>query len=88
MDEFLFCYEPCQIALSSGFWTFKNCDADTRIVQGCLRLIGSRRTDISSYVVTTGRGFHKRILGNLSKSVGRGGLLRHLVCVFPLTFMF
>ena len=24
VDEFLFCYEPCQIALSRGFWTFKN----------------------------------------------------------------
>jgi hypothetical protein len=34
VDEFLFCYEPCQIALSWGFWTFKNRDADTRIVQG------------------------------------------------------
>ena len=32
VDEFLFCYEPCQIALSPGFWTFKNRDADTRIV--------------------------------------------------------
>jgi hypothetical protein len=34
VDEFLFCYEPCQIALSRGFWTFKNRDANTRIVQG------------------------------------------------------
>ena len=32
VDEFLFCYEPCQIALSRGFWTFKNQDANTRIV--------------------------------------------------------
>jgi hypothetical protein len=34
VDEFLFCYKPCQIALSRGFWTFKNRDANTRIVQG------------------------------------------------------
>uniref|UniRef100_A0A2N9H8B0 Uncharacterized protein n=1 Tax=Fagus sylvatica TaxID=28930 RepID=A0A2N9H8B0_FAGSY len=33
-DEFLFCYEPCQIALSRGFWTFKNRDANSRVVQG------------------------------------------------------
>ena len=32
VDEFLFCYEPCHIALSSGFWTFKHRDTDTRIV--------------------------------------------------------
>uniref|UniRef100_A0A2N9I6F6 Uncharacterized protein n=1 Tax=Fagus sylvatica TaxID=28930 RepID=A0A2N9I6F6_FAGSY len=34
VDEFLFCYEPCQIALSRGFWTFKNRDAHTKVVQG------------------------------------------------------
>ena len=31
VDEFLFCYEPCQIALSQGFWTFKNHDANTTV---------------------------------------------------------
>ena len=34
MDEFIFCYEPCQIAQSKGFWTFKHCDVNTKIVQG------------------------------------------------------
>uniref|UniRef100_A0A2N9ILQ2 Transposase (putative) gypsy type domain-containing protein n=1 Tax=Fagus sylvatica TaxID=28930 RepID=A0A2N9ILQ2_FAGSY len=34
VDEFLFCYEPVQIALSRGFWTFKNRDANSRVVQG------------------------------------------------------
>jgi hypothetical protein len=34
VDEFLFCYDPCQIALSRGFWTFKNRDANIRIIQG------------------------------------------------------
>uniref|UniRef100_A0A2N9FSN6 Uncharacterized protein n=1 Tax=Fagus sylvatica TaxID=28930 RepID=A0A2N9FSN6_FAGSY len=34
VDEFLFCYEPCQIALSPGFWTFKYRDMETRIVHG------------------------------------------------------
>uniref|UniRef100_A0A2N9HN00 Transposase (putative) gypsy type domain-containing protein n=1 Tax=Fagus sylvatica TaxID=28930 RepID=A0A2N9HN00_FAGSY len=34
VDEFLFCYEPAQIALSRGFWTFKNRDANSRVVQG------------------------------------------------------
>uniref|UniRef100_A0A2N9FD02 Transposase (putative) gypsy type domain-containing protein n=1 Tax=Fagus sylvatica TaxID=28930 RepID=A0A2N9FD02_FAGSY len=32
VDEFLFCYEPVQIALSRGFWTFKNRDANSRVV--------------------------------------------------------
>jgi hypothetical protein len=34
VDEFLFCYEPCQIAASLDFWTFKHRDTDTRIIQG------------------------------------------------------
>uniref|UniRef100_A0A2N9HNE9 Transposase (putative) gypsy type domain-containing protein n=1 Tax=Fagus sylvatica TaxID=28930 RepID=A0A2N9HNE9_FAGSY len=34
VGEFLFCYEPVQIALSRGFWTFKNRDANSRVVQG------------------------------------------------------
>ena len=34
VDEFLFCYEPVQIALSRGFWTFKNWDLNSRVVQG------------------------------------------------------
>ena len=34
VDEFLFYYAPCQIALSLGFWTFKHRDMDTKIVQG------------------------------------------------------
>ena len=34
VDKFLFCYEPCQITLSPGFWMFKHRDTDTRIVQG------------------------------------------------------
>ena len=48
----------------------------------CLRPTGLGRTVTSLYAVITGRGFHMRILGILSKSVGRGGLPRHLVCVF------
>uniref|UniRef100_A0A2N9GSL6 Transposase (putative) gypsy type domain-containing protein n=1 Tax=Fagus sylvatica TaxID=28930 RepID=A0A2N9GSL6_FAGSY len=34
VDEFLFCYEPVQIALSPGFWTFKNRDVNSKVVQG------------------------------------------------------
>jgi hypothetical protein len=34
VDEFLFCYEPCQIAASPDFWTFKHHDMDIRILQG------------------------------------------------------
>uniref|UniRef100_A0A2N9GTT6 Transposase (putative) gypsy type domain-containing protein n=1 Tax=Fagus sylvatica TaxID=28930 RepID=A0A2N9GTT6_FAGSY len=34
VDKFLFCYEPVQSALSRGFWTFKNRDANSRVVQG------------------------------------------------------
>ena len=50
----------------------------------CLRLIGSRRTGISLCVVKTGRGFHRKILGTSSESVGRGEPPRRLVCVFLL----
>ena len=50
----------------------------------CLRLIGSGKTGISLCVVTTGRGFHKKILGTLSESVGRGEPPRRPVCVFLL----
>ena len=34
VDEFLFCYEPVQIELSRGFWTFKNRDVNSKVVQG------------------------------------------------------
>uniref|UniRef100_A0A2N9FLU3 Transposase (putative) gypsy type domain-containing protein n=1 Tax=Fagus sylvatica TaxID=28930 RepID=A0A2N9FLU3_FAGSY len=34
VDEFLFCYEPVQIALSRGFWAFKNRDINSKVVQG------------------------------------------------------
>uniref|UniRef100_A0A2N9F1I8 Uncharacterized protein n=1 Tax=Fagus sylvatica TaxID=28930 RepID=A0A2N9F1I8_FAGSY len=34
VDEFLFCYELVQIALSRGFWTFKNRDLNSRVIQG------------------------------------------------------
>jgi hypothetical protein len=34
VDKFLFCYEPCQIAASPCFWTFKHRNLETRIVQG------------------------------------------------------
>ena len=88
VDGFLFCYEPCQIALSPGFGRLRIMMPILGSSRGCLRLIGSGRTGTSSCVVTTGRGFHKRILGILSKFVGRGGLFRHLVCVFFFFFFF
>ena len=34
VDKFLFCYELVQIALSRDFWTFKNRDVNSRVVQG------------------------------------------------------
>ena len=57
-----------------------------RSSKDCLRLIGSGRTGISLCVVTTGRGFHKKILGISSKFVGRGEPLRRLVCVCVCVF--
>ena len=53
----------------------------------CPRPTRLGRTVTSLYEVTIGRSFHRRILGILSKSIGRGGLPRNLVCVFPLTFL-
>ena len=50
----------------------------------CLHLIGFGKTNTSLCVVTIGRGFHKKTLGILLESVGRGGPLRRLVCVFLL----
>ncbi len=89
MDEFLFCYKPCQIALSHGFWMFKHRDMETRIVHGLPSSNRSWRTITSSYVVITGKGSHGRnLLGTLSKSVGLGGFPCHLVCIFPLIYLF
>jgi hypothetical protein len=50
----------------------------------CLLLIGFGRTNTSLYVVTIGRGSHKKTLGISLESVGRGGPFRRLVCVFLL----
>jgi hypothetical protein len=56
LDEFLFCYEPCQIAASPGFWTFKHCDMETRIVQG---LPSSNRTWKDGYVFVYGDNWER-----------------------------
>jgi hypothetical protein len=51
VDEFLFCYKPCQIALSHGFWTFKHRDMETRIVHG---LPSSNRSWKDDYIFVCG----------------------------------
>uniref|UniRef100_A0A2N9ERF1 Transposase (putative) gypsy type domain-containing protein n=1 Tax=Fagus sylvatica TaxID=28930 RepID=A0A2N9ERF1_FAGSY len=79
VDEFLFCYELCHIVLPRASGHLRIVTPILGSSRDYLCLIGFGRTNISSCVVTTGRGFHKRILGILSKFVGRGGLLRHLV---------
>jgi hypothetical protein len=56
VDEFLFCYEPCQIALSPGFWTFKHHDMETRIVHG---LPSSNRTWKDGYVFVCGDNWER-----------------------------
>ena len=56
MDEFLFCYEACQIALSLCFWTFKHRDMNTRIVQG---LPSSNRTWKDGYVFVCGDNWER-----------------------------
>ena len=55
--------------------------------KGCLRPTGLGRTIMSLCAAIIGRGFHRRILGILSKSVDHGELPHHLVCVFPLIFL-
>ena len=71
--------------LSTVMWTLRSS-------RGCPHPTGFGRTSLSLYVVTLGRGFHRRTLGILSRSVGRGELPRHPVCVFlltlPLSFFF
>ncbi len=56
VEEFLFCYEPCQIAASLGFWTLKHRDLDTRIVQG---LPSSNRTWKDGYVFVCGENWER-----------------------------
>jgi hypothetical protein len=66
--------------LSTVTWTLRSS-------RGCPRPTRFGRTGSSLCVVILRTGFHKRNLGILSKSVGRGELPRHLVCVFPLTLL-
>ncbi len=84
VDEFLFCYEPCQIALSRASGRLRIMMQTLGSFKDYLRPIGSGRTDISLCVATTGRGYRKKILGTSSESVGLGGPPRRLVCVFLL----
>jgi hypothetical protein len=56
VDEFLFCYEPCQIALSPRFWTFKHRDMETRIVHG---LPSSNRSWKGGYVFVCGDNWER-----------------------------
>uniref|UniRef100_A0A2N9J242 Uncharacterized protein n=1 Tax=Fagus sylvatica TaxID=28930 RepID=A0A2N9J242_FAGSY len=63
VDEFLFCYEPVQIALSRGFWAFKNRDIKTlRSSKGYPRRPTEfgRRTGTSLCAATIGRGCRKK----------------------------
>jgi hypothetical protein len=57
VDEFLFCYEPCQIAASLDFWTFKHRDTDTWIIQG---LPLSNRTWKDGYIFLCGDNWVRR----------------------------
>jgi hypothetical protein len=50
--------------------------------RGYRRLIGFGKTSTFLSAVTTGRDSHKKILGTLLESVGRGGPPYRLVCVF------
>ena len=34
VDEFLYCYKPCQIAVSPGFWTMNNSKKGMKLVTG------------------------------------------------------
>uniref|UniRef100_A0A2N9H3S8 Uncharacterized protein n=1 Tax=Fagus sylvatica TaxID=28930 RepID=A0A2N9H3S8_FAGSY len=56
VDEFLFCYEPCHIALSLGFWTFKHRDMEMRIIHG---LPSSNRTWKDGYVFVCGDNWER-----------------------------
>ena len=56
--------------------------------RGYRRQIGSGKTSTFLSAVTTGRDSHKKILGTLLESVGRGGPPHRLVCAFSLLFFF
>ena len=89
MDEFLFYYEPCQIAASLGFWTFRNRDLETRIVQG---LPLSNRSWKDRYVFVCGGNWERlpreEVSGDFTKVRRSWGLPHHLVCVFPFIRFF
>ena len=51
VDEFLYCYELSQISAFLGFWTFKNRDRETKIIQ---RLPSSSHEWKDSYVFVCG----------------------------------
>jgi hypothetical protein len=56
VDEFLFCYEPCQIAASPGFWMFKHRNIETRIVHG---LPSSNKSWKDGYVFVCGDNWER-----------------------------
>ena len=56
VDEFLFCYEPCQIAASPSFWTFKHRDTEMRIVH---ELPSSNKSWKDGYVFVCGNNWER-----------------------------
>ena len=56
VEEFLLCYEPCQITVSPGFWMFKHRDLEMRIVQG---LPSFNRTWKDGYVFVCGDNWER-----------------------------
>jgi hypothetical protein len=87
VDEFFYCYEPSQILASPGFWTFKNRDRDTKIIQGLRSSNHEWKDATSSFMVIIGKGFPIRRWTRISSEfVGLGVLLRHPVCVCVCCF--
>ena len=85
VEEFLYCFEPSQIAASLSFWTFRNRDNLVKLVE---RLPSSNRGWMDGYfsfMGTTGKGSPRKVMTSF-KFKGRGALLPHLVCVCVFCF--
>ena len=83
VEEFLYYFEPSQIAASPSFWMFKNRDQEVELIAGHPCPTRNGRTGIFLYVVTTGKSFlGRKWMKALSECVRSGERPRHLVCVY------
>jgi hypothetical protein len=86
VDELLFCYKPCQIAASPGFWSLNARQRALKLVIGNPSSNREWKDDfMCSCVEIIGKVFLGRRTKILSAFAESGACLRPLVCVcFPL----